>query len=428
MQLIENRNLRFMIIGQFISAIGDQFYLIAIPWLTLQLTGRALVAGSVLAVAGVPRALAMLVGGAASDRFSAKALLIGSNGLQGIFMLMLGVFVLLSGRPLWPIFALAFATGLVDAFGLPAMNTLLPAIVADDQLERGNFYLQGINMLSGAAGPAAAGLLISLASTGASSDGSFEGIGIAFLINAITFWAGISFFLPIQADDNQKLESGGEQSLYDSIPALIQYLRRDVRLMYLLALTLTLGLFLTGTIRVGFALLADTQLSGNVLDLGYMTSAFGTGVLLGMIGRQWLPKPAESIAGLVSLGLFSIVPLGLISLGIIRAIVPILGIILLMGAAVGYIMILLLSWIQRRTPRPLLGKMMAAVFFSTIGLSPISQILMGSLLDINLRATFISVGLLLLAITAITAANRTMWSLESNPPPAEPRPPNQANH
>lgn len=31
--------------GQGISALGDQFYLIALPWLVLQLTGDALAVG-----------------------------------------------------------------------------------------------------------------------------------------------------------------------------------------------------------------------------------------------------------------------------------------------------------------------------------------------------------------------------------------------
>ena len=58
------RNFRLLWIGEGISLLGDQFYLIALPWLVLSLTGNALVVGTVLATAGIPRALFMLVGGA----------------------------------------------------------------------------------------------------------------------------------------------------------------------------------------------------------------------------------------------------------------------------------------------------------------------------------------------------------------------------
>src|SRR5512135_2193287 len=73
------RNFRLLWIGEGISLLGDQFYLIALPWLVLQLTGNALAVGTVLAAAGIPRAVFMLVGGALTDRFTPRSLMIGSN-------------------------------------------------------------------------------------------------------------------------------------------------------------------------------------------------------------------------------------------------------------------------------------------------------------------------------------------------------------
>jgi MFS family permease len=69
--MLANRNVRLLVLGQFISAIGDHFYLIALPWLGLQITGSAFVAGTLLAVASVPRSVFMLLGGAVTDRYSA---------------------------------------------------------------------------------------------------------------------------------------------------------------------------------------------------------------------------------------------------------------------------------------------------------------------------------------------------------------------
>lgn len=54
-------------IGNTVSLLGDQFYLVALPWLVLQLTGSSLVLGTVLMVAAIPRAALMLVGGAATN-------------------------------------------------------------------------------------------------------------------------------------------------------------------------------------------------------------------------------------------------------------------------------------------------------------------------------------------------------------------------
>ena len=40
-------------VGESISLIGDQFYLIALPWLVLQLTSSALTLGTMLALTGL---------------------------------------------------------------------------------------------------------------------------------------------------------------------------------------------------------------------------------------------------------------------------------------------------------------------------------------------------------------------------------------
>ena len=70
---------RLLWAGESISLLGDQFYLIALPWLVLQVTGNALALGTVLALASIPRALFMLIGGAFVDRFSPRLIMLLSN-------------------------------------------------------------------------------------------------------------------------------------------------------------------------------------------------------------------------------------------------------------------------------------------------------------------------------------------------------------
>jgi hypothetical protein len=58
--------------GAFTSLLGDQFALIATPWLVLQLTGDPLMLGTVLALEGIPRAAFILFGGAITNRLSPR--------------------------------------------------------------------------------------------------------------------------------------------------------------------------------------------------------------------------------------------------------------------------------------------------------------------------------------------------------------------
>src|SRR5690349_12235851 len=92
--LLRIRNFRLLWIGQSTSLLGDQFYLIALPWLVLKLTGDPLTLGTVLALAGIPRALFMLVGGAFTDRFSPRTIMLLSDLLRMVLSMLLAIFVL----------------------------------------------------------------------------------------------------------------------------------------------------------------------------------------------------------------------------------------------------------------------------------------------------------------------------------------------
>ena len=56
---LKTRDYRMLWIGQSISHLGDQFHLIALPWLVLSLTHDPFQLGLVLALAGIPRAAMM---------------------------------------------------------------------------------------------------------------------------------------------------------------------------------------------------------------------------------------------------------------------------------------------------------------------------------------------------------------------------------
>src|SRR5215204_3112264 len=90
------RNFRLLWIGESISLLGDQFYMIALPWLVLQLTGSALALGTVMALAAIPRALFMLIGGALVDRFSPRAVMFASNFVRLVLVALLSALVLTS--------------------------------------------------------------------------------------------------------------------------------------------------------------------------------------------------------------------------------------------------------------------------------------------------------------------------------------------
>src|SRR3954468_15218990 len=116
-------------IGVTISLLGDQFYLVALPWLALQLTRSSVALGTILMTAAIPRAVLMLVGGAVTDRFSARRVLMATAAARPLLVGGVAVLVWLGLIRVWELYALGFLFGVADAFSFPAGPALMPTLV-----------------------------------------------------------------------------------------------------------------------------------------------------------------------------------------------------------------------------------------------------------------------------------------------------------
>jgi hypothetical protein len=109
------RNFRLPWIGQGISVLGDQFDMIALPWLVLQLTDDALAVGTVLALVAFPRALFMPVGGALIYRFSPRNMMLASDALRLMLVTLLTLLILTGSIQMWMLYGFALLFGLAAA-------------------------------------------------------------------------------------------------------------------------------------------------------------------------------------------------------------------------------------------------------------------------------------------------------------------------
>jgi hypothetical protein len=74
-----SRDFRLLWSGQTVSLVGDGAFLIALGWRTTALTGKASSLALVLMVQGIALLATLLIGGVAADRYSRRALMIGSD-------------------------------------------------------------------------------------------------------------------------------------------------------------------------------------------------------------------------------------------------------------------------------------------------------------------------------------------------------------
>src|SRR5215831_12229968 len=112
---LKSANYRLWLIGGTISFLGDQFYLVALPWLVLQQTGSAVAMGTILMAGAIPRAVLMLMGGALTDRMSPRKIMIGTALARTLCVTVIGLLIWFEILQMWELYALAVAFGIADA-------------------------------------------------------------------------------------------------------------------------------------------------------------------------------------------------------------------------------------------------------------------------------------------------------------------------
>ncbi len=159
-QLLRNGPLTRLLVGEFVSSIGDWLYLVAILILVYQVTEDPFILGLVGAARVLPYVFLSVPAGIVADRFDRRLVLLSTDVARGIVMLVIGVVVFLDG-PIWLVIALAIGATCFSAFFGPAIGAYLPTLVEDEeQLGPANSAWSTLDNLAFMVGPAVAGLLI----------------------------------------------------------------------------------------------------------------------------------------------------------------------------------------------------------------------------------------------------------------------------
>src|ERR1700733_7327722 len=105
--VFSNRDFLLLFGGSSVSAIGDTFTLVALPWLVLKISHDPAAVGLVALITALPRALFMFVGGAVVDRMSARRVLLISRAINAAFVTVLAVLVVTGAIQMWEVYAIS---------------------------------------------------------------------------------------------------------------------------------------------------------------------------------------------------------------------------------------------------------------------------------------------------------------------------------
>lgn len=426
LEIMRQRDFRLLWISQGIGRLGDQFYLVALPWLVLQLTGDAFAMSTVLAVASIPRALFMLIGGALTDRFSSRTLMLASSLLRLVLVALLSGLVLAGSIELWMLYPFALIFGLMDGFFYPALNAIVPQLVDQERLQTGNALIQGTGQLAMFAGPIVAGSLIAFldGGLGPAAVQDTVGNGIAFAFNAFTFLVSAIMLWMMKGHQPKQVAAAADkhESVWSSIRDGLAYVSEDVTLRTFFLITAAITFLMNGPFGIGVPVLAETRFEEGAAAFGMILSAFGGGSFLGTVMAGILPKPAPLRFATILLVLTSMMGIGLALLGFVSSAFAAAAVAFAMGVANGYVVILFITWLQSRTPAALLGRMMSLLMFALVGLNPISSALAGAVAKLHATMLFAGAGSLLVMIALISLFSPTVRAMGAEREELAPRP------
>jgi len=390
-------------IGQGTSLLGDQFNMIAMAWLVLQMTGDPLALGAVMALAGIPRAVFTLIGGAITDRISPRRVMLISDFIRLFLSALLAAQILTGTLQIWMIYVYSLVTGIFSGVFEPAAMSITPRIVPSEDLQTGNSLMQGSMQLIGFIGPAAAGTMIAM------FPNERVGIGLAIAFDALTFAVSVVTLWLMNSGGEVVTaapKNGEVVSVFQSIREGIAFMFRDPVLRTVFILIAVANFAFGGPVIVGVPYLADTRFPEGAAAYGLIISGFAGGNLLGVILSGVLPKLSKWLFKILMIVMFVLFGVGLGALVWINHTGVAVVDMFILGVLNGYISILLITGLQRNSPKEMLGRLMSMIVLANLGLVPLSQAISGAVMRWNISPVFLVAGGMLLACAVYLSVPR----------------------
>jgi len=415
--LFKDRNFNWLTAGAVLSMLGDQFTLVALPWLVLKMSGDPMVLGTVIAMIGVPRAAFLLIGGALVDRHSPKQVLMVTKHVNTVLLGALALLVWTSALTLPILYLLALGIGLATAFSVPSASSMLPRVVAPSQLPAANGLMLGLRQATFFLGPLLAGVLFAL-SSGRAAPGQIADAGalaVAFGFDALSFAVSAWTLAKVVQRPLDAKPSAG-QAVLAAVAEGLKSFWRDRPLRTCLLYWSAVAVLITGPIQIALPLLADSIPTLGAAALASMLAAHGAGTLLGMAVAGRHPNLRVGSLGLTMLAFDAIVALLFMPMGLITASWQGVGLLLAIGLLGGFMQVAVFTWVQRRVAPAMLGRAMSLFMFIFLGLAPLSAAVTGWLMrGIALQHLFLGCGAALLAVVALALLGSPMRQVTETP-------------
>jgi len=271
--LRESRDLRLVVLGNFVSGMGTQATLVALPYQIYVESHSALLVGLLGAVELGPLIASALWGGAMADRMDRRTLLLLDQiGLVVVAAALAAVSF--AGDPSIPVlYVLAGLLAGVSALQNVVRSAIVPTLVRRELMRSALAFNYGLYQLTMVIGPGLGGLIIAAL-----------GVGAAYTIDAVSCFAMVFAVIAIAPQPPKEVET--HDTIRRSIADGLRFVRGNQALLGSFAIDLVAMTF--GMPRALFAVLAVSVYHAGASGTGVLYSAVSLGATVAAITTGWL--------------------------------------------------------------------------------------------------------------------------------------------
>jgi len=380
-------NYSLYFVGRSVSQFGTWMQRTAVIWVVYTMTHSAFLIGVTIFAEQFPSFIFSFAGGVAADRYNRYRIIRITQVLSIIQSVLLALLVISGHLIIWMILVLSIMLGIINAFDVPARQSLIHEVVADPaDLPNAVSLTTAMASLAQMLGPAAAGIVLNT-----------FGAAVCFLINAASFGAVMLSLMLMHLLPPKPLKTGRRMIL--EFREGFVYLR-DARVIRTTILLLSLVSLLVLPYNTVLPVFARVVFNGDASTFGYINGFIGAGAIIGTVYLA-SRKTALHLKRILFVSML-ILGFGLICFGLVSNF-P-LAMFFAILAGFGSIAPFTISNIivQSESEPHMRGRVISILLMAIFGMVPLGSVVTGAVSQhIGAQATVIAQGIIALILAMV---------------------------
>jgi len=385
------RDFRVQWFGACTSSIGTWMQIGAQNWLVYSITNSGFFLGLDAFLQQLPIILFTLIGGVFADRYDRRRMLIASQYIQMATSASLSLLMYLEVVEIWHILVLSFITGVAQAFGGPAYQSLVPSLVDKKDLPNA-VALNSIQFnVARVLGPLLFGA--TLVVFGRWGYTETQAMNACFLLNSLSFLVVISTLISLRVKHIPPTSTSG---MRNELGIGLNYVRHHGSLVSLIVLAATTT-FLGLAVLTFLPVFAREVFEEGASTYSHLMAFSGAGSVVGALLVAWLGQFRRM--GLTTLLVQALYGLLIIAFAWSRILWLSDVLLFLTGAALMIVFSTVTSMVQLIAPNQMRGRVMSIYMLAFRGGMPLGSLVSGYLATLISAPVVIGInGALLVAV------------------------------